>query len=30
VKMSQRGREAALALDLGDRAVRLVGQALAE
>jgi hypothetical protein len=30
VKMSERGREAALALDLGDRAARLVGRALAE
>jgi CRP-like cAMP-binding protein len=30
VKMSERGREAALALDLGGRAARLVGRALAE
>jgi hypothetical protein len=29
VKMSERGREAALALDLGERAARLVGRALA-
>ena len=30
VKMSERGREAALMLDLGERAARLVGRALAE
>jgi hypothetical protein len=30
VKMSERGREAALALELGERTARLVGRALAE